>query len=429
MRSRVLCSVLAAACLASVVPVAAHAQVSPGEVVSRTNLEKVDELVSPGVHWAVEQGMDMHIVEYKHIAEPKAYVDATEKYASQTELAEDGSLKNWTAGRPFPKIDSSDPKAATKLMHNFEKTHYFTDDLNVHLPDADTGSFAIDPSGKRSYNIERHFIADWSRRLRFRGRLVHDPIHEIPQNDNQTFGKEGFYPLIEPFDLKGVGSISYRYLDPSRLDDTWLYVPMIRRVRRMSSAQRSDALFGQDIDMDSFGGYAGQIAWFDWKLIGEKPMLASLHGENLPPKVCERDGGMTYCENWEMRPKVYIIEGTAKVPNYAYSKRMIFMDAETFFIAYADMYDQAGELWKTVIQNIRTSKRPNPKIDFEYPEERMFVYAFTVLDMQLMHGTRAAIPGMQFPEEPGWFIDIGFDDPHSVTEDWWTIAGLIAGGR
>jgi hypothetical protein len=36
---------------------------------------------------------------------------------------------------------------------------------------------------------------------------------------------------------------------------------------------------------------------------------------------------------------------------------------------------------------------------------------------------------MQFPDEPGWFIDIGFNDPNSVTEDWWTIASLIAGGR
>ena len=188
-------------------------------------------------------------------------------------------------------------------------------------------------------------------------------------------------------------------------------------------------MFGQDIDLDSFGGYAGQIPWFEWKLIGEKPMLGSLHGENLPPKVCEKDGGMTYCENWEVRPHVYVIEGKPKLPNYAYSKRVIFLDKETYFILYSDLYDQNGELWKVVIQNIRTSKRPNPRIDFEYPEERMFVYAFTVIDMQLMHGTRAAIPGMQFPNEPGWFIDIGFDNERSVNETWFTIAGLIGGGR
>jgi hypothetical protein len=37
------------------------------------NVEKVDNLVSPGVRWAVEQGMDMAIVPYKFIGEPKAY--------------------------------------------------------------------------------------------------------------------------------------------------------------------------------------------------------------------------------------------------------------------------------------------------------------------------------------------------------------------
>jgi hypothetical protein len=408
-------------------PETVSAQPKPGETITRSNVEAIEDHVSPGVRWAVENGMDINVVEYQKIEVPEIYAKATEKYAAQVKLAESGALENWVAGRPFPNVDSNDPEAAIKLMYNFENTHYFTDDLNVHLPDADTGGFYVDGKGNRKYTVERHFIVDWSRRLRFEGRLHHEPMPAIPDED--IFGKQGFYPLIEPFDLKGVGSISFRYKDPTRQDDTWLYVPTIRRVRRMSSAQRSDALFGQDIDMDSFGGYAGQIPWFDWKLIGEKPMFGSLHGKNLPPKVCERDGGMTYCEDWELRPEVYVIEGKPKMPNYAYSKRVIFLDKETFLILYSDLYDQNAELWKTVIQNIRTSKRPNPNIDFEYDEERMFVYAFTVIDMQLMHGTRAAIPGMQFPDEPGWFIDIGFDSEQSVDESWFRIAGLIAGGR
>lgn len=408
-------------------PVTVDAQPKPGETVTRLNVEVLDGYVSPGVRWAVENGMDVNVVEYQKIETPKIYQEATEKYSSQVKIAESGALENWVAGRPFPSVDISDPQAAIKLMYNFENTHYFTDDLNVHLPDADTGNLYVDAKGNRKYTVERHFIVDWSRRLRFEGRLRHEPIPAIP--DDEIFQKQGFYPLIEPFDLKGVGSIAFRYKDPTRQDDTWLYVPTIRRVRRMSSAQRSDALFGQDIDMDSFGGYAGQIPWFEWKLIGEKPMFGSLHGKNLPPKVCERDGGMTYCEDWELRPEVYVIEGKPKMPNYAYSKRVIFLDKETFLILYSDLYDQNAELWKTVIQNIRTSKQPNPNIDFSYDEERMFVYAFTVIDMQLMHGTRAAIPGMQFPDEPGWFIDIGFDSEQSVDQSWFRIAGLIAGGR
>jgi len=420
---------LLAAALSIALPAPVAAQVKPGDKITRSEAERVKDLVSPGIYWAVENGMDIDVIPYKKIPEPKIYSEATEKYSGQVELTEDGSVENWAAGRPFPVIDSNDPKAALKLMHNFEKSFYWTDDLSVHLPDADTGNFYIDAKNNRHYNIERHFIADWSRNLAYQGRLHHDPIHEFEQNNDQTFRKAGFYPLIEPFDLKAVGTISYRYLDPSRQDDTWLYVPVIRRVRRMSSAQRSDALFGQDIDLDSFGGYAGQIPWFEWKLIGEKPMLASFHGQNLPPKVCEKDGGMTYCESWEIRPKMYIVEGKPKVPNYAYSKRVIYVDSEVYYIPYSDLYDSNGELWKVVVQSIRTDKKPNPNTDLEYPEERMFVYAFSVLDMQLLHGTRAAIPGMAFPDEAGWYIDIGFDNENSVEESWWTIAGLLSGGH
>jgi len=407
----------------------ANADVSPGETITKSNAEKIDGLVAEGVKWAVLNGMDLHIVPYKEIAMPQAYLDATEKYGSQTTLGGQNEIKNWVAGKPFPVIDSNDPDAPVKIMYNFQNTHYFSDDLGLHLVDADTGSLYVDAQGARHYQVERHFVVDWLRVFQFLGRLHHEPMPVFEPNEDATFRKSGLYPLIEPFDLKGVGGVSYRYIDLVRQDDTWLYLPFLRRVRRLSSAQRSDALFGQDIDVDSYGGYAGQIPWFDWKLLGEKPMLASLHGQNLPPKPCEKDGGMTFCEHWEMRPNVYIIEGKPKVANYAYSKRVIFVDKETNFIVYSDLYDKAGELWKVVLQNIRTDKRPNPNVDYTYDEERMFIYAFSVIDMQLMHGTRAAIPGMAFQDEAGWFIDKGFDTPYSVDETWYTVAGLLRGGR
>lgn len=407
----------------------ASAEVATGDVITKGNAEKIVGLVSPGVEWSVRNGMEMEIVDYAKISFPTDYNKATEKYSGQCKLGENLVLENWVAGRPFPTVSSDDPEAAPKIMYNFLNTHYFTDDLSLHLVDADTGALYTDAKGNKHYTVERHFVSDWLRVLAFQGRIKNEPIPEFEDNADETFRKSGLYPLIEPFDLKGVGGVSYRYLDQVRQDDTWLYLPFVRRVRRMSSAQRSDALFGQDIDVDSYGGYAGQIPWFDWKLIGQKPMLASLHGERLPPQPCKTDGGMTFCETWEMRPDVYIIEGTPKVSNYAYSKRLIYMDKETYFIIYSDLYDQGGELWKTVMQSIRTSKRPNPNVDYEYDEPRMFIYAFSVIDIQLLHGTRAAIPGIAFQDEPGWYIDIGFDEEQSAAEEWFTIAGLIAAGR
>lgn len=415
--------------LCALAPSNAFAQVVPGDVINKANVDKVKDLVSPGVIRAIENGSELRIVPYEKIPISAAYREATEKYSGQVTLSEKNDIQNWVAGKPFPKVDPADPKGGVKVMWNFNRTSYFTDDFAVHLPDADTGAFFKDHDGKATYQVERHFIVDWSRRLRFAGRLHHDPKPTIPDNPDQVFDKQGFFPLIEPFDLKGVGSVSYRYMDPSRMDDTWLYTPAIRRVRRLSSAQRSDALFGQDIDLDSFGGYAGQTPWFEWKILGKKEMLASLHGKNLPPKVCPNDGGVTYCEDWEMRPEVWIIEGRTKLPGYAYSKRVIYVDDEASMIPYSDLYDHNDELWKVVMLNIRTSTQPNPKADLKYAEEHMFVYGFTVLDLQLGHGTRAAIPGMAFPDEPGWYLDRGFDTPESVPEQWFQVSSLIRAGR
>ncbi len=407
----------------------ASAQFTDGEVITRVNREKLKEYVSPGIYWAVEYGMDVTIRPYEKISLPKKYVEATEKYQGQASIGEDRDLKNHVAGRPFPVLDENDPQLALKIMWNFNRGHYYNDDLNVHLPDADTGGLRIDPEGVRHYDIERHFIVDWARRLRIVGRVHHEPIPDFPDNDDGTFEKQAFYPLIEPFDLKGVGTVTYRYLDPSKFDDTWLYTPVIRRVRRLSSAKRSDALFGQDIDLDSFGGYAGQIPWFEWKFLGTKPMLAVMHGQNLPPKPCPGDGGMSYCEEWELRPEVYVVEGQSKLPGYAYSKRVIFMDKEAYMIPYSDLYDNNGELWKVVFNYIRTDHKPNPNTELSYEEKRQFIYGFSVFDTQLMHGTRSAIPGMAFPNEPGWYIDIGLDHEYAVGQDWFTVAALIQAGR
>lgn len=408
-------------------PPVVRAEVQPGDTITKENQDKIKGLVADGVQWCVNRGMEMKIVPTKTIPITKLYQEATEKFSAQVKLKEDQTLEGYIAGRPFPQVDMADPMAATKLMYNFERTHYFTDDLALHLFDADTGQLQVDQGGNQRYTVERHFVLDWLRALQFTGRLHVDPKPQIEPNKDGAFRKAGLYPVLEPFDLKGIGGLNYRYLDPLRQDDLWLYLPSLRRVRRLSSAQRSEALFGQDIDVDSYGGYAGQIPWFTWKFLGKKPMLASLHGENMPPVPCRGDGGMTFCEAWEMRPEVLIVEGVPKADAYAYSKRVIYIDHESFFIVYTDLYDRGGELWKTVMQSIRTSHRPNPKVNFEYPEERMFIYAFTVVDMQLEHGTRVAIPGMAFQDEPGWYVDVG--PKYGGEEDWFTIAALISAGH
>src|SRR5258705_5689113 len=196
--------------------------------------------------------------------------------------------------------------------------------------------------------VERHFALDLFPRLFWNGRLYVEPKPAMP-NPNGLRRQEGLYPVLEPFDLKGVGFINYRYLDSGKSDDSWLYVPSLRRVRRLSTAQRSDALFGQDTDVDSYYGYAGHIAWMTWKFLGERDVIGVYHAKNNPVKWNDKVD-WAFDDVWEKR-RVYVIEGVSKLQQYAYGKRVIYIDKETMTVPFTDIYDRSGELWKIWIND------------------------------------------------------------------------------
>ncbi len=400
----------------------ARADVQPGDVITKANVDKAKDLISPGVEWCVKHGMSMKIVPYKKVEWNKAYREATEKYSGQTKLAPDGrSLVGHVAGLPFPNLDPNDPQIALKIMWNFEYKPFVTDDEDLRNFDADTGP--VTDSGPMQ--VERHFLLDHLRTLFYTARLYVDPKPERPNQDGVR-AKSSLHPILEPFDLKGVGETGIRYISPDRQDDTWLYLPSLRRVRRLSSAQRSDALFGQDTDVDSYGGYAGQIPWFEWKYLGEKDVLASFHSEAYPVKYCDGAGDFIFCDTWEKR-KAYVVEGVPKLPQYAYGKRLIFIDKESYLVDYSDIFDRSGQLWKVWVNQWSFKNRATSSYGDTYPDEMPFQPSITMVDMQLSHATRAALPSSKYPGEQGWYYNQG--DKAGLSEEFFTVAHLIESGH
>lgn len=394
----------------------------PGTTVTAENLDRYRDLLSPGLQWLVARGARLPVRGYEPIPDPPPYREATEKFAGQVSLSPDGlSLVNHVAGKPFVTIDRDDPWIATKLMFNFSAA-IAVDDSDTRNFDCDTGQVGTKGSPIR---VEKHFLIDHIRRLFFRERLVVDPMPEMANRDQARF-KEALYPLVEPFDLKGTGFTFTRYIDAGRQDDSWLYLPQLRRVRRLSSAQRSDALFGQDTDADSFEGYQGNIAWMTWKLVGEKRILATMHAEKLPVEWGEPSGDFLYNDVWEPRD-VWIVEGVSKLPQYAYSKRVIYLDKEVFRIPYTDMYDPAGELWKVWVNDYRFAKSPMEGAQYSMPWIYGYRPAITMIDLQLEHATTCSLPSARFPGEQGWYVYLGEEE--GTTEDFFDLSSIIAAGR
>src|SRR3989475_136784 len=322
----------AATFMLAILPTTVRADVAPGDKITDQNIDKVKDLISPGMEWCIKHGWPITITETKRIEWPKAYKEATEKYASQVKLTPDGlNILNYVAGLPL---------------------------LNV--------------------------------------------------------------------DLKGVGALGNRYTSSEKQDDSWLYLPSLRRVRRLSTAQRSDALFGQDTDVDSYYGYSGHVAWMDFKFLGERDLLSCYHAEHYPVKWHDKVD-WAFDEKWEKR-RVYVIEGISKLPQYAYGKRVIFVDKEAWVIPYSDIYDRSGERWKIWLNDMSFKKKAfEGATSIEYPDEMGFIPAIVMVDMQLEHATKASLPSPRFPGEQGWYFNQG--EKAGVTEDWFNVSALVNAGH
>ena len=56
-----------------------------------------------------------------------------------------------------------------------------------------------------------------------------------------------------PPDVRGTGFLSWSYWDDKKDDDQWLYLPALRKVRRIASNNKGDYFMGTDFTYDDMG--------------------------------------------------------------------------------------------------------------------------------------------------------------------------------
>lgn len=397
------------------------ANVRTGQIVNAATIDQHLSALPPGIEWAVRRGMRLPVVGSRPIHPPRAYREATERYSGQTRLGSDGlSLQNYVAGLPFVHIDPNDPQVAVKIMWNYAHNFFATDDVEAANIEADSGLIGHGPS----MHLERHFVIERFRRLFFTGRLFVDTRPELRNPEGIRY-REAYSPITQPADLKGVGLISIRYLSATKPDDTWLYLPDLRRVRRISSKERSEPWFRQDADADSFFGFNGQIASADFRFLGEAEVLACMHAEHDPVQWGVGSADFAFDDVWEVRP-VYVVEAAYTQSEYTYGKRVLFIDKEAWVIPFSDIYDRSGELLKVWINMFSTRPIATATAPWAEGDELLTLPASVVIDVQREHATRITVPSAS-ADSPGWRFNEG--ERRGLTEEWFKIAALIERGH
>jgi hypothetical protein len=331
-------------------------------------MDKVDSLKNflPPEFWANRdfffyEGMKLEIGPFFADYSPAdAYKAATKKFAGQSKIGPAASLENYTAGQPFPmeQLDcKGDPEAGTKIIWNFDHrwngdgaaaSYYYSYwDRGEELPLYYEGT---SKTVQLSQRVEPEYL-DTNGGDIFRG-----------EKRKTAFGVE----VTAPFDARGIMLMTYRYKDSekptaqTKNDDTWVYVPTLRRVRRISSAQRTDAVSGTDFTFDDLLSFSGIVPQYSWTCLGEMDILAPANSKvKAYPYTKDHNFGpygLSYADDtWEMRKAVKI----RFVPNNAdhpYHHKDIYIDIQAMEPLYSFAYDQKEELWKILWHNHRWSK-------------------------------------------------------------------------
>ena len=120
--------------------------------------------------------------------------------------------------------------------------------------------------------------------------------------------------------------------------------------------------------------------------------------------------------------------GRVSAEERSFYSPVIFIDKEAWVIPFSDIYDRSGELWKIWLNDMTFRKKALDGANaIDYPDEMGFIPAIVMVDMQLEHATRAALPSHRFPGEQGWYFNQG--EESGVSEDWFTVAALVSAGH
>lgn len=337
-------------------------QVPVGTQIDAGNVEQYKSLLPTGTYVNVKAGEILKVIPttpLDQLVDPK-WLELTEANRGKAKMLDeagtwglaDGSF--WPGGYPFPGTD--DPR---EIMANFQY-HLTPDDIDTIPAGGHMGGFSLVNGEGKQY---KRFIINLTQR-RMTGRVWTPPLGAEPGYENELYRTNTLF--FEPYDSKGVISMNVIYRDQAALPDAYVYVPVLRRVRRLSSSQRADAIQGSDLTAGDVDTFADPLGMWDFKLLGTETLLVNQNGS--PPSEGMLDNSVQLVANYYPSPYtvvesrlVHIIEAT---PRYStiYSKKVLYVDSQTYRPAVGEFYDRQGQLLKTYEMNwnIKKDFTPSP---------------------------------------------------------------------
>ena len=137
------------------------------------------------------------------------------------------------------------------------------------------------------------------------------------EKPDESVGDKSLVFFNTPRDIEGTALLSHaKILDP---DDQWLYLPALKRVKRISSSNKSGPFVGSEFAFEDFT--AIELNKFEYTFIGV---------EECDDLQCD------------------VLERLPRYENSGYTKQIAWVDQTDFQIRKVEFYDRRGDLLKVL---------------------------------------------------------------------------------
>ena len=204
-----------------------------------------------------------------------------------------------------------DIKALTLLL-------FVTLPLAVAAEDSQQKGLQIAQAAKAFDKGFTDFTADMTMTLKNKSGDTSTRLIRIRTLEVEDDGDKSLSIFDEPADVKGTAMLTYTHgLKP---DDQWLYLPALKRVKRISSRNKSGPFMGSTFAFEDLGSQ--EIEKYTYNYLRDEP-----------------------CGDWVC----HVMERFPAYEHSGYTRQVVWLDSEAFRMVKTEFYDRKKSLLKTLI--------------------------------------------------------------------------------
>jgi len=130
-------------------------------------------------------------------------------------------------------------------------------------------------------------------------------------------GDKGLTIFDEPLDVAGTAFLSFSH--PLEADEQWIYLPALKRVKRISSSNKSGPFMGSEFSYEDISSF--EVEKYSYQYLREEKL-----------------------DEYE----TFVIELTPLYENSGYTKEVVWVDKTDYIFRKIDYYDRKKSLLKTL---------------------------------------------------------------------------------